>query len=89
MTLHISLPQELESLVHQEVKKGMYGSASEVVREALRDFFDAISGRQLRDLAEIREEVQEERRKLLAGETQMLDGETAFAQLRAKHGLDA
>ncbi len=39
MTLHVSLPEELENLVHQEVSKGMYGSASEVVREALRRFF--------------------------------------------------
>ena len=39
MTLHVSLPDELENLVHQEVAKGMYGSASEVVREALRRFF--------------------------------------------------
>jgi antitoxin ParD1/3/4 len=39
MALHVSLPTELETLVHQEVKTGMYGSASEVVREALRKFF--------------------------------------------------
>jgi antitoxin ParD1/3/4 len=38
MGLHVSLPQELERLVHQEVETGMYGSASELVREALRDF---------------------------------------------------
>jgi antitoxin ParD1/3/4 len=38
MGLHVSLPQELERLVLQEVETGMYGSASELVREALRDF---------------------------------------------------
>ena len=39
MTLHVSLPQELENKVHAEVDTGMYQSASEVVREALRRFF--------------------------------------------------
>ena len=40
MTLHVSLPQELENKVHDEVNTGMYQSASEVVREALRRFFN-------------------------------------------------
>jgi len=39
MTLHISLPKELERLVHEKVKSGLYSSASEVVREALRNMF--------------------------------------------------
>lgn len=37
----------LERLVHQEVKTGMYGSASELVREALRDFFDHLARSEL------------------------------------------
>ena len=40
MTLHVSLPKELENKVHDEVDTGMYQSASEVVREALRRFFN-------------------------------------------------
>jgi antitoxin ParD1/3/4 len=39
MALHVSLPDGLEKLVQEEVAKGMYGTASEVVREALRRFF--------------------------------------------------
>ena len=39
MTIHVSLPRELEDLVHKQVDTGMYGSASELVREALRRFF--------------------------------------------------
>lgn len=39
MTIHVSLPKELEDRVHEHVSGGMYGSASEVVREALRRFF--------------------------------------------------
>ncbi|MDP2228906.1 MAG: type II toxin-antitoxin system ParD family antitoxin [Moraxellaceae bacterium] len=36
MSLNISLPPELENRVRQRVESGLYGSASEVVREALR-----------------------------------------------------
>jgi len=39
MTIHVSLPAELEARVHSEVATGLYSSASEVVREALRNFF--------------------------------------------------
>lgn len=41
MTIHVSLPKELEQRVHDQVNSGMYGSASEVVREALRRFFQS------------------------------------------------
>jgi antitoxin ParD1/3/4 len=34
--MNVSLTPELEKLVHRKVKTGMYLSASEVVREALR-----------------------------------------------------
>lgn len=35
-TMHISLTPELENLVKAQVESGLYNSASEVVREALR-----------------------------------------------------
>ena len=38
MALNISLPPELEMQVRKRVESGLYGSASEVVREALRLF---------------------------------------------------
>ncbi len=38
MSMNVSLPPELESRVRQRVESGMYGSASEVIREALRLF---------------------------------------------------
>jgi antitoxin ParD1/3/4 len=38
MSLNISLPIELENRVREHVASGMYGSASEVIREALRLF---------------------------------------------------
>ena len=39
MGLHVSLPDEMENKVLAKVRGGMYGSASEVVREALRRLF--------------------------------------------------
>lgn len=39
MGMHVSLTQELETLVHREVKSGMYQNVSEVIRAALRNFF--------------------------------------------------
>jgi antitoxin ParD1/3/4 len=38
MSINVSLPPELEALVRKHVESGMYGSASEVIREALRLF---------------------------------------------------
>lgn len=39
MGMHVSLTDELETLIQKEVKSGMYQNASEVVRAALRDYF--------------------------------------------------
>ena len=36
IVMNVSLTPELESLVNHKVKTGLYNSASEVVREALR-----------------------------------------------------
>lgn len=35
--MNISLPKELENMVNARVESGLYSSASEVVREALRN----------------------------------------------------
>ena len=53
MTLNISLTPQLEAMVRQKVAGGLYNSASEVVREALRlleaqDRFQAIKLEQLK-----------------------------------------
>ncbi len=37
--MHVSLPDELENMVKDCVNSGLYGSASEVVRVALRQYF--------------------------------------------------
>lgn len=36
MSINVSLPPELEAFVRNHVESGKYGSASEVIREALR-----------------------------------------------------
>ena len=37
--MHVSLTKELENRIKERVETGMYHSASEVVREALRKYF--------------------------------------------------
>ena len=89
MGLHVSLPQELERLVHREVETGMYGSASELVREALRDFFDHMAGRELVDMKELRQEMQTRRLRALNNINSLQVVEETFIALSAKHGLEA
>ncbi|MEW5819729.1 MAG: type II toxin-antitoxin system ParD family antitoxin [Cyanobacteriota bacterium] len=38
--MNISLPSELERMVHEKVQIGLYSSASEVIRDALRLLFE-------------------------------------------------
>lgn len=46
MTMNISLPQPLKQCVHGRVSSGIYGSASEFVREAIREKLDRDRERQ-------------------------------------------
>jgi len=55
--MNISLTPELEEMVRQKVESGMYNSASEVIREALRLFREQEQIRQQR-LEELRREIQ-------------------------------
>ncbi len=61
MTININLTPQLEALVREKVASGLYNSASEVVREALRlleqqDQYRAIKLEQLRQ--DIREGIE-------------------------------
>lgn len=78
MALHVSLPDGLEKLVNDEVAKGMYATASEVVREALRQFFTK-EEEPAWIAPEMRRRVEALNRSEYAGK--MIDGETFFAQL--------
>ena len=53
MTLNVSLPADLESRVRAHVASGLYGSASEVIREALR-LFEAHQAVQQSSIAALR-----------------------------------
>jgi len=46
--VNVSLPQELEQYVRNAVASGRYRSASEVVREALRQFQQVERSREMR-----------------------------------------
>lgn len=85
MTLHVSLPDELENLVHQEVSKGMYGSASELVREALRRFFrtsqDNLTADEIRI---IRQEMSRRTQMLAKGEDSLRDADAYFDALEKR-----
>ena len=55
--MNVSLTPELENLVNQKVKTGMYNSTSEVVREALRLLEEKDRIKEMR-LEELRAEIQ-------------------------------
>ena len=56
MALNVSLPTELENRVRQHVESGLYSSASEVIREALR-LFEAYQGVQAANLAALKTDI--------------------------------
>lgn len=56
MSLNVSLPPELEMRVRQHVESGLYSSASEVIREALR-LFETYQSVQAASLASLRADI--------------------------------
>jgi antitoxin ParD1/3/4 len=81
--MNVSLTPELEQLVHKKVKSGLYLSASEVVREALRLLEERDRVNALK-LEELRKEIQIGLDQADRGE--LLDGSEVFAKLRTKIG---
>ena len=82
--MNVSLTPELEKLVQEKVESGRYTSASEVVREALR-----LMEKRDQRLAEREQALQAfqaemDRRIAEADAGGWIDGEEAFARLRAK-----
>ena len=77
MAINISLPKELENLVHEKVKSGLYSSASEVVRDALRRTF----------LKPTEEEImgaflEERLQRIKRGEEEFIEDEDAAKKIR-------
>ncbi|MDP2811473.1 MAG: type II toxin-antitoxin system ParD family antitoxin [Rhodocyclaceae bacterium] len=56
MSLNVSLPPELEHRVREHVASGLYGSASEVIREALR-LFEAYQTVRVGNLATLKADI--------------------------------
>ena len=70
--MNVSLTPQLEKLVQRKVASGMYNSASEVVREALRLLQQHDRLRDLR-LKELRKEIRAGERQLERGACEDLD----------------
>ena len=85
MGMNVNLTPQLEELVRAKVESGLYGSASEVVREALRlmDEQDRIRAAKLEQL---RTEV---RRGLESGPSQAWDAAQVKRQARARRTTKA
>lgn len=66
MSLNVSLPLELENRVRQHVESGLYGSASEVIREALR-LFEAYQGIQAANLSALQADIAQGMADIQAG----------------------
>jgi len=72
MSLNVSLPPELENRVRQHVESGLYSSASEVIREALR-LFEAYQGVQAANLASLKADITRGVADITAGRVRQLD----------------
>ena len=72
MSMNVSLPPELENRVRQHVESGLYSSASEVIREALR-LFEAYQSVQTANLAALRMDIEQGVADIAAGRVRELD----------------
>jgi antitoxin ParD1/3/4 len=83
MSLNVSLPIELENRVREHVASGLYGSASEVIREALR-IFEAYQSMQAKTLAVLKADIAEGMKDLRAGNYGPIDLEEFKKRNRAE-----
>lgn len=77
MSMNVSLPPELEARVRQRVESGMYGSASEVIREALR-LFEAYEQVKTAKLDNLRQDIAKGLSDVKSGRAKEID----FASLK-------
>lgn len=80
--MNVSLSPELEQLIEEKVKSGMYNSASEVIRAGLRLLQEQDELRQIR-LRELKREVQLGLDEIDRGE--IVDGDEVFQELRERN----
>ena len=86
MSINVSLPPELENRVREHVASGLYGSASEVIREALR-LFEAYQALQAATLSLLKADVAQGMADVKAGRVGVVDM-NAIKKL-ARTALDA
>jgi antitoxin ParD1/3/4 len=79
--MNVSLTQDLADLVRRKVESGLYTSASEVVREALRLLADQDRLNSIRE-EELRPQIAEGLRR--AEEQPLVAGDEVFARLDAR-----
>ena len=72
MSINVPLPPELESRVRRHVESGLYGSASEVVREALRPF-EAYQHARLEILAALQADIEQGVADIRAGRVRQVN----------------
>ncbi len=77
--MNVSLTPHLENFVKQKVSSGLYNSASEVMREALRLLEDHDTLRKIK-LKELRRDIKEGIDQADRGE--LIDGKAVFDELR-------
>jgi len=78
--MNVSLTEELERRVEERVRSGLYTSASELVREALRLFFQFDEAR--------RQEVEELNRRIALGIAQLDRGDGVSADEARRQTLE-
>ena len=72
MSLNISMPIELETRAREHVASGLYGSASEVIREALR-LFEAYQSVQTSSLLALKADIAQGLADVQAGSVESMD----------------
>lgn len=82
MSLNVSLPPELENRVRRHVESGLYGSASEVIREALR-LFEAYQEMRAASLVALKADIDQGIADIKAGRTREIDIEAIKQRGRA------
>lgn len=73
--MNVSLTPELEDLISQKVKSGMYNSASEVIRESLRRMFREDEANKRVVTEEQRQQMENLRQEVMKGVEQIRNGE--------------
>ena len=83
--MHVSLTKKLEQMVHDRVASGMYNNASEVVREALRKYFNVASDSLTpEEVIRIRKIVAPRLEDLENGTAKLLDTDEVFDGIKRK-----